>query len=121
MSGQIINDPNALDQYIDLMGEEGSEFIIDIIDTFLESAPDSFTLLDHSLATNDPATFRRAAHTLKTGCSTVGATVLAKNFLKLEEAGETGSLTSIRDLLEHCKREYKLLKTELDMKKSAWQ
>ena len=121
MSEQIINDPNALDQYIDLMGDDGGEFIIDIIDTFLENAPDNFSLLDQGLTTNNPVIFRRAAHTLKTGCSTVGATELAKNFLKLEEAGEAGSLTSIRDLLEHCKSDYQLLKTELEKKKSAWQ
>ena len=95
MSEQMINDPNALDQYIDLMGEDGKEFIIEIIDTFLTDAINNFRHLDESMATNDYPTFRRAAHTMKTGCAIVGASALSQSFLMLEEAGAAGNLTSV--------------------------
>ncbi|NQU30054.1 MAG: Hpt domain-containing protein [Anaerolineae bacterium] len=121
MSEEIINDPNALDQYLDLLGEDGGEFVIEIIDTFLENAPENIDLMDISIAENDPVTLRRAAHTLKTGCSTMGATLLSENFLKLEEAGAAGNLKTIGNLLELCKNDYRLLKTELEKKKNSLQ
>lgn len=119
MSDQIINNPKALDQYIELMGEEGKEFIAEIIDTFLNTADENISQLDKSLADKDPVIFRRAAHTLKTGCSTVGAERLAESFLELEEAGARGNLDSLGIVLESCKNKLASLVTELENKKSS--
>lgn len=119
MSEQMINDPNALDQYIDLMGEEGKEFVMEIIDTFLTDAINNFRHLDESMATNDYPTFRRAAHTMKTGCAIVGASALSQSFLMLEEAGAAGNLTSVGGFLEKCKLNFPRLKGELEQKKTS--
>jgi len=119
MTEQMINDPNALNQYIDLTGAEGAEFIVEIINDFLEGAPGSFSELDESLAGNDFATFRRAAHSMKTGCATLGATELGKKFLALEEAGATGNLSSVDQALKICKAEFQKLKAELENKVST--
>lgn len=113
MSEQLITDTNALNQYIDLMGDEGAEFIVDIVDTLLEDAPKNLRLLNQCLDTNDPVTFRRAAHTLKTGCATVGATTLAAQFLELEQAGAEENLTSANELIKKCKLEFQALSQEL--------
>lgn len=119
MSEQLITDTNALNQYIDMMGDEGIEFIVDIIDTLLEDAPKNLGLLDQCLDSDDPVTFRRAAHTLKTGCATVGAKALAAQFLELEQAGAENDLTSAIDLLKKCKREFQSLSQELLEKKTS--
>ena len=116
---KIITDQAAFDQYIDLLGDEASSFIIDIIDTFLEDAPNQFSNLDVSLSKNDPETFRRAAHTLKTGCKTVGAMTLAEGFLELETHGESGDLSSMNSILNECKSKFDLLKSELIKKKET--
>jgi HPt (histidine-containing phosphotransfer) domain-containing protein len=113
MSGQLVTDTNALNQYIDMMGEEGAEFIVDIIDTFLEDAPKNLRLLSQCLETDDPVTFRRAAHTLKTGCATVGATAMAAQFLELEHAGAEQNLAPAHELLKKCKVEFQALSQEL--------
>lgn len=118
MNEQMIDNPNALDQYRDLLGEEGGEFIVDIIDTFLADVPNNFSRLNHSMITNDFSTFRRAAHTLKTGCSIVGATALAEQFQELEKAGAAADLTSIGGLLEKSKADYRVLEIELEQKKA---
>lgn len=119
-SEKMIINSNALDQYIDLLGEEeGAEFIIEIIDTFIVDAPNNIRLLNHSMAENDFVTFCRAAHTLKTGCGIVGATLLAENLMRLEETGAEGNLTSIGGLVEQCQSDFQKLKTELEMKKST--
>jgi HPt (histidine-containing phosphotransfer) domain-containing protein len=117
----MINDPNALDQYIDLMGEDGKEFVVEIIDTFLSDVINNFRHLDESLATNDYPTFRRAAHTLKTGCAIVGATALSQGFLILEEAGAAENLTSVGGFLEKYKLDFQKLKDELEQNKTAMQ
>ncbi len=118
MSEKMLDDPNALGQYIEMLGDDGAEFVIEIIDTFLDDAPNNFALLDQSMAQDDYVTFRRAAHTLKTGCATVGSKNLAGDFLKLEEAGAANNLGTIGGLLERCKINYQQLKSELEHQKS---
>ena len=61
MSDSLITNSNALDQYLELLGDEGAEFVIDIIDTLLEEAPENLRLLNDSFASSDFSTFRRAA------------------------------------------------------------
>jgi len=119
MTENMIRDSNALGQYIDLMGEEGADFIIEIIDTFLEEAPENFKILDECYNNSNFGTFRRAAHTLKTGCSIVGATNLAEKFLILEEAGVSENILSVDQLLLGCKADFELLTMELEERKTA--
>jgi HPt (histidine-containing phosphotransfer) domain-containing protein len=117
MSEKIIVSSQALDQYIDLMGDEGKEFIVDIIDALLEVAPDNIDQLDRSLVENNFSTFQRTAHTLKTNCATVGATELANKFLELEMSGTTGNPSSVSQVLEYCKVKFQQLMDELIQKK----
>jgi HPt (histidine-containing phosphotransfer) domain-containing protein len=111
----------ALDQYIDLMGEEGKVFVIEIIDTLLEDFPRSFEQLDESLIENDFVTFQRAAHTLKSSCATVGANELADKFLELELSGESQNLASVDQILAFCRSGFQQLKNELFCKKRELQ
>lgn len=96
-SNQI--DPAALDQYREVMGEDADEFIKDIILTFLDSSETLMGEMDQSLKEKDARTFQRAAHTLKTGCATVGAAHLAGEFAKLEKLGEQNNLEDAPALL----------------------
>lgn len=116
---KLLTDHTALDQYIDVMGEEANEFIIEVIDAFLEDTPNKFSQLDSSLAENDAETFCRAAHTLKTSYKTVGAMGLAENCLELEKMGASGDLTSAEPILTECKSKFDHLKTELISKKEG--
>ncbi|MGD8457993.1 MAG: Hpt domain-containing protein [Anaerolineales bacterium] len=118
--GQLITDHTALDQYLDVMGEEANEFIIEVIDAFLVDTPNKFSQLDSSLAENDAETFCRAAHTLKTSYKTVGAMDLAESCLELEKMSESGDLSSVDSLLSDCKSKFDQLKSELIEKKEAF-
>ena len=119
MAEALLTDSNALDQYLDLLGEEGAAFIIDIIETFLEEAPENLKLLGESYSSADFSTFRRAAHTMKTGCSTVGASDLADQFFSLEEAGASEDFNPVGGILKECISNFELLKVELDKKRNA--
>jgi len=110
---KIITNPNALNQYLEIMGEDGKEFVEDIINTFLIDAPLQFTNLEKSLAENDTVTFRRVAHTLKTGVAIVGAERLSKKLLELEHFSESGNLSSVKSEVDYCKMAYQILEKEL--------
>ena len=113
---KMIDNPIALEQYYDVLGEGAKGFIVDIIESFLLDAPNQFDLLDQSLAENKPANFQRAAHTLKTTCLTIGATEYAENFLWLEEKGASGDLSKVASTLNKSKEKYNILKNELHEK-----
>lgn len=92
-------DPEALEQYREIMGEEADEFIKDIILTFLDSSIKLIDEMNVSLKEKDAPTFRRASHTLKTGCATVGAVTLAERFAELENLGEQNNLEEAAPLI----------------------
>jgi HPt (histidine-containing phosphotransfer) domain-containing protein len=117
VTDKVIVGAYALDQYIDLMGEEGKEFIVEIIDAFLVDAPNNFDLLVKSLVENDFTSFQRAAHTLKTNCSSVGAIQLADRFLELERCGSERDLSCVDHILKVCNFKFQQLRDELKHKK----
>ena len=51
----------------------GAEFVLELVDTFLEEAPTMLNDLRDALAAQDADKFRRAAHSLKSNCNTFGA------------------------------------------------
>jgi HPt (histidine-containing phosphotransfer) domain-containing protein len=117
---KLITDHNALDQYLDVMGNEAPAFIIEIIETFINDAPNQLSKLYNSLSENDADTFCRVAHTLKTAYKTVGAMTLAESFFVLEEMGASGDLSSAHPILNECKSKFDLLKSELISKKESF-
>jgi len=110
---KIIVDHNALDQYHDILGAEAKDFLLDIINTFLIDAPKQLILLDQSLTAQDAPSFQRAAHTLKSNLSIIGAVEMAKVCLLLEERGAAGDLIAVDSLLIDINANFNILKAEL--------
>ena len=83
----------------------GAEFVLELVDTFLQEAPAMLDELRRTLAAKDADKFRRTAHSLKSNSNTFGALTLgamAKNL-------ELGGLASARepgDPLDALAREY---------------
>ena len=102
MNKNHIIETQALAQYEELLGEESADFIRDIINTFLEDSIIRIDELSESLNTGDSQTFHRAAHTLKSGCATVGAENLSHEFLQLEKQSADGNLSDVSALYEQC-------------------
>ena len=57
----------------ELQQTAGTEFVRELIDTFLMEAPLMLASLDRALAARDAGEFRRAAHSLKSNSNTFGA------------------------------------------------
>jgi HPt (histidine-containing phosphotransfer) domain-containing protein len=63
-------DPSTFDELRDAVG---TEFLIELVDTFLDEAPSILGQLRTALAASDTVGYRRAAHSLKSNCNTFGA------------------------------------------------
>jgi|SRR5688572_13406917 histidine phosphotransfer protein HptB len=62
----------------------GADFINELIDAFLDDAPNMISQMQTALAVKDVESFRRNVHSLKSNANTFGATELAALAKELE-------------------------------------
>ena len=84
-------DPHALAALADLVGDD-PEAITEIVEAFLEDAPDRLAEIRTGLAGEDLELVRRAAHTLKANGLTFGALEFATASAELERTAKLGEL-----------------------------
>ena len=79
----------AIDQatFEELQQTAGTEFVRELVDTFLAEAPLMLASLDRALAARNADDFRRAAHSLKSNSNTFGALALGALARDLELSG----------------------------------
>lgn len=70
----------------------GADFINELIDAFLEDAPNMIQNMQTALNTKDVESFRRNAHSLKSNANTFGATELGVLAKELEMMGKQSNL-----------------------------
>ena len=70
----------------------GPDFINELIDAFLEDAPEMIQTMRTALATRDVESFRRNAHSLKSNAYTFGATELGSLAKELESMAKENNL-----------------------------
>jgi histidine phosphotransfer protein HptB len=73
--------------FAELQDAAGAEFVVELVDTFLEEAPTMLAELRSAQAAQDADAFRRAAHSLKSNSNTFGATALGLMARQLELGG----------------------------------
>jgi len=73
--------------FAELQETAGADFVVELVDTFLEEAPAMLAELRDAQAAGSAERFRRAAHSLKSNASTFGATRLAAMARELELGG----------------------------------
>ncbi|HEX2619464.1 MAG TPA: Hpt domain-containing protein, partial [Phototrophicaceae bacterium] len=105
-------DPAALTPYREALG---AGFILELIDTFLNSTPEIIAALYTSISTNDSGLFIRSAHTLKSNSVIFGAQLLSSLSLELETAGKTVGieLATLLPKVDQLKAEYEQVCREL--------
>ena len=82
------------------------EFVAELIDTFLEDAPQLLTTLSAALAAQDAEGFRRAAHSLKSNGASLGAMAFSSSAKELEMIGKAGDLDGAADKVESLRAEF---------------
>ena len=82
-------DESAIDKavYAELEDTAGAEFVVELVNTFLEEAPGMLAELRRARAESHAERFRRAAHSLKSNGNTFGALRLAALARELELKG----------------------------------
>jgi len=90
----------------------GEDFITELIDAFLDDAPNMLANMQSALETKDVESFRRNAHSLKSNANTFGATELGVLAKELEQMGKDNDL-EIGNRLEVIKEAYAKVAEEL--------
>ncbi len=83
MSEPVIDLPT----FTALQEAAGAEFVVELVDTFLEEAPAMLAELRSAQAAGTADSFRRAAHSIKSNSHTFGATRLGDLARDLELGG----------------------------------
>ena len=85
---------STIDQatFNELKQMSGADFINELIDAFLDDAPDMIQNMHTALDTKDVESFRRNAHSLKSNANTFGATELGALAKELEMMGKQSNL-----------------------------
>ncbi len=91
----------------------GVEFLAEVVDVFLADAPALITSLRSSLERQDTDELRRAAHTLKSNGSTLGAAAFAELCRIVEQHAKDGRLDGVSQLVDRIEQEYRTLKEAL--------
>lgn len=90
----------------------GGDFINELIDAFLEEAPNMIASMHTALDARDVETFRRNAHSLKSNANTFGATELASLAKVLEGMAKENDL-NIGNSLDTLEEEFGRVVEEL--------
>jgi HPt (histidine-containing phosphotransfer) domain-containing protein len=83
----------------------GEDFINELIDAFLDDAPEMISAMEAARTAKDVESFRRNAHSLKSNATTFGALELGRLAKELEMMGRQNNL-DIGERLEVLKDEF---------------
>ena len=101
----------------------GSGFVIEMIELFLENAPQRLDSAREAYDHEDPATLYRAVHSLKSTAANLGARTLQATAASAETRARDEDMDAIPPLLDDLEREYEAareaLEAERDRLKSA--
>lgn len=97
----------------ELKQASGADFVVELIDTFLEEAPKLIAQLKSAMKAGDTESFRRAAHSLKSNGATFGAGQLAEQARSLEMLGKESRLADAGDGVKAVEATWRLVADEL--------
>ena len=82
-----------MDKAKEWVGEYGEDFLVELIDVYLDDAPARMEQLQRAVDGGDAEAISREAHTLKSSSANVGAMTLAAMAQQIELAGRGGGTT----------------------------
>ena len=105
-------DRAALESLRETVGGD-PEFLVELIDTFLEDAPQLLADMGQAVEQGDAGGLRLAAHSLKSNSADFGAKALSALCKELEMMGKAGALDGAVERVAQAKAEYERVKTTL--------
>lgn len=108
-----ILDPAAMERLWDLAGGDET-FLVELMDTFLEDAPQLLADIRQAVEHGDAAGLYLATHSLKSNSTDFGAIVLSGLCRELEEMGKTGTLDKAAETAAQAEVEYERVKAAME-------
>lgn len=106
--------PTITKQILDeLVATTDSEFVKELIVAYLDDSPTLINDMKTALEGNDAATFRRAAHTLKSSSASLGAIGLSEISKELEMIGKSENINQADGKLDQLISIYDQVELEL--------
>jgi HPt (histidine-containing phosphotransfer) domain-containing protein len=90
MNAQAPDNTIDLPTFSELQDAAGADFVTELVEAFFAETPAILTELRTAHAADDLVRFRRAAHSIKSNCQTLGATQLG-HMARALELGEVGA------------------------------
>ena len=106
-------DEAALEKIRKLQRDGQPNVVIKVIKLFLENTQKTISALESAISKGDNTGLQRAAYSLQSSCSTVGATDLARLCLELEDLGKSGKAGQAQSRLSVLEFEYDAVCTAL--------
>lgn len=103
-------DPGALAR-LDRIG--GNEFVVEMIELFLDNAPERLASAREAFDGGDVATLHRSVHSLKSTAANLGAQVLRATAETAEVRAHEEDLDAIGPLLDDLERQFEAARIEL--------
>jgi signal transduction histidine kinase/DNA-binding response OmpR family regulator len=111
-------DPTALERLREMTNEA---FVPEALSDFLEDAPRFLDTISRGLSEGQLIEVRRAAHTLKSNSSNVGAVALAAASRELEALAVAGRMdNATAAVVARVEREFELVRSILEQARSKW-
>ncbi len=100
-------DPNILDTSVieglrELGGDDDPGLLMELVEMFLDDAPNRLKEMEQSMAVGDLDTMRRAAHTLKSSAANMGSVLLSQICSKMEDAARSEDSDTYATMVPGC-------------------
>jgi histidine phosphotransfer protein HptB len=115
MEDSTIIDQKTFNELKELMG---ADFIVEIVDTFIQETGNLIDQLHDTLEVQDAATFGRCAHSIKSSSASLGALDFSQSARQLELMGKAGDLSNAAPLLDGLTTDFHEVKQSLEVLKN---
>ncbi|MDX2097869.1 MAG: response regulator, partial [Leptolyngbyaceae cyanobacterium bins.59] len=112
-------DPAVLEELCAIAGADSREFLIDIIDCYLEESPSLICAIAKAIDQKDLGTLQESAHALKSSSAYLGAKDLSQICLQLETFSPSQPLTEALPYLTRLKTEYDRVQMALEKERNG--
>ena len=114
MESAVQIDSEILAKARELSEEFGDEFLLELIQIYLDDAPKRLAELRQALAAGDVQRSTGAAHTLKSSSANIGAMRFSELMRDMEGCGRAGDLTAMTSRLSEADAQYAAVRTALE-------
>ncbi len=112
--GVPVVDEDTLHELLELGGSDPTRFLEQVVGIYFDSAAELLDRLRQGVADAAPGLVADAAHALKSGSATLGATALAEFCEELERSGRAGEVNRLEEGLHQLEKEYQLVREALE-------